>query len=80
VLCLADADGALAGVVYDPVRDELFVPSGEGRMALAQCVALGVSCTPPPVDDLASALVATGFAYVEGRPAGAGTHPARGFS
>ena len=24
VLCLADADGALAGVVYDPVRDELF--------------------------------------------------------
>ena len=24
VLCLADAEGALAGVVYDPVRDELF--------------------------------------------------------
>jgi myo-inositol-1(or 4)-monophosphatase len=66
VLCLADAAGALAGVVYDPVRDELFgaergsgawISRGGGAPRRLQTTA---------VADLASALVATGFAYVKG--------------
>ncbi|MEX2045802.1 MAG: inositol monophosphatase family protein [Chloroflexota bacterium] len=63
-ICLADAEGAIAGVVYDPVRDELFsaergagarVARGDGSRALRTTA----------VSDLASALVATGFAYVK---------------
>jgi len=66
VLCLADAEGALAGVVHDPVRDELFgaergrgawVSRGGGAPRRLHTTAVG---------DLASALVATGFAYVKG--------------
>jgi len=65
VLCLADAEGAVAGVVYDPVRDELFgaergrgawVSRGGGPQRELHTTA---------VADLASALVATGFAYVK---------------
>jgi myo-inositol-1(or 4)-monophosphatase len=65
VLCVADADGAIAGVVYDPVRDELFgaergsgawVSRGGGKPSRLHTTA---------VAELASALVATGFAYVK---------------
>lgn len=63
-ICLADADGAAAGVVYDPVRDELF---GAERGAGAW-VSRGNRAARPlrttEVGDLGSALVATGFAYV----------------
>jgi myo-inositol-1(or 4)-monophosphatase len=64
VICLADSDGALAGVVYDPVRDELFgaerglgawVSRGGGSPRALRTTA---------VAELGSALVATGFAYV----------------
>ena len=64
VLCLADTDGALAGVVYDPVRDELF---GAERGAGAWMSRGGGSPRPlrtTSVANLGSALVATGFAYV----------------
>ena len=64
VLCLADKDGALAGVVYDAVRDELF---GAQRGAGAWMSRGGGSPRPlrtTAVADLGSALVATGFAYV----------------
>jgi len=54
----ADADGGLAGVVYDPLRDELFSAArgggaflGERRLATSD------------VSDVGLALVATGFSY-----------------
>jgi myo-inositol-1(or 4)-monophosphatase len=57
-ICCADAGGPLAGVVFDPVRDELFSATrgggarlGERRLAVTD------------KRDLASALVATGFGY-----------------
>jgi len=64
VICLADAEGALAGVVYDPVREELF---GAERGAGAWVSRGGGSPWPlrtTEVADLGRALVATGFAYV----------------
>jgi myo-inositol-1(or 4)-monophosphatase len=64
-LCLADADGALVGVVYDPVRDELFSAArGNGaRVSRGGGAQRGLRTTA--VADLGSALVATGFAYVK---------------
>jgi myo-inositol-1(or 4)-monophosphatase len=65
-LCLADAEGALAGVVYDPVRDELF-GAERGRGAwVARDGGAPRELHTTAVVDLASALVATGFAYVKG--------------
>jgi myo-inositol-1(or 4)-monophosphatase len=64
VLCLADADSALVGVVYDPVRDELY---GAERGAGAWVSRGGGSPRPlstTDAADLRSTLVATGFAYV----------------
>lgn len=64
VLCLADAEGALAGVVFDPVRDELFgAERGNGAWVTRGAGAQRALRTTS-VADLASALVATGFAYV----------------
>ena len=58
-ICCADADGALAAVVFDPLRDELFSSArgggaylGDGRLRVTE------------KRDLASALIATGFGYV----------------
>jgi fructose-1,6-bisphosphatase/inositol monophosphatase family enzyme len=57
-IALEDGDGVAAGVVLDPVRDELFAAvRGEGswlageRLAVSECGALD------------AALIATGFAY-----------------
>ena len=57
-ICCADTRGPLAGVVFDPLRDELFSTSrgagaylGDRRLAVTDN------------RDLASALVATGFGY-----------------
>jgi len=58
-ICCADADGALAGVVYDPLRDELFSATRGGGARLGDRP-LRVS----EKADLPTALVATGFAYV----------------
>lgn len=53
-----DAAGAVAGVVYDPLRDELFTAARGG----------GATCNGAPLavreaTDLAQALIATGFSY-----------------
>ena len=57
-ICCADSSGALAGVVFDPLRDELFSAVQGGGAWLGE-QRLRVS----DKKDLASALVATGFGY-----------------
>jgi myo-inositol-1(or 4)-monophosphatase len=51
-------DGMLVGVVLDPIRDECFAATRSGEATLN-----GSSITASTRDDLATALVATGFAY-----------------
>jgi len=58
-ICCADADGPLAGVVYDPLRGELF-SAARGSGARLGNARLAVTDKA----DLASALIATGFGYV----------------
>ena len=58
-ICCADADGPLAGVVFDPMRDELF-SAARGAGAHLGSARLAVTGKR----ELASALVATGFGYV----------------
>ena len=53
-----DDDGGVAGVVLDPLRDELFAGARGGRPTLN-----GVECSGSQQSELDSALVATGFAY-----------------
>jgi myo-inositol-1(or 4)-monophosphatase len=53
-----DVDGALAGVVLDPVRDELFTATRSGPAQLG-----GAPIAGSGGDDLAIALIATGFGY-----------------
>jgi myo-inositol-1(or 4)-monophosphatase len=53
-----DDDGGLAGVVFDPLRDELFAGERGGRATLN-----GVAVAGSRASDLATSLVATGFAY-----------------
>jgi myo-inositol-1(or 4)-monophosphatase len=53
-----DADGALVGVVYDPMRDELWSAERDGP---ARCD--GRELRGSTKADLASAMVATGFGY-----------------
>lgn len=65
VLCLADTDGALAGVVYDPVRDELFSAARGSGAHVSRAGGARRPLRTTAVADLASALVATGFAYVK---------------
>jgi len=58
-ICCADAAGPLAGVVFDPVRDELFSASRGGGARLGDR-RLAVTDRR----DLASSLIATGFGYL----------------
>lgn len=53
-----DADGAIVGVVLDPVRDELFAATRSGAATLD-----GHPIAGSGRDDISRALVATGFAY-----------------
>jgi myo-inositol-1(or 4)-monophosphatase len=53
-----DAEGALAGVVYDPLRDELFSAERDGPPLLD-----GTPIHASTREDLATALVGTGFGY-----------------
>jgi myo-inositol-1(or 4)-monophosphatase len=53
-----DSDGTLAGVVLDPVRDECFTATRSGRAELN-----GSEIAAAGREELATALVATGFAY-----------------
>ena len=57
-VALEDREGSLAGVVYDPSRDELFAAQRSGGATLGGR-AISVRDAPP----LAEALVATGFGY-----------------
>ena len=58
-ICCADTGGPLAGVVFDPLRDELFTAARGGGAHLA-----GRRLAVTDKRDLASALIATGFGYV----------------
>jgi myo-inositol-1(or 4)-monophosphatase len=53
-----DADGALAGVVFDPMRDETWAATRDGDATLD-----GARVRAPARGTLATALVATGFGY-----------------
>ena len=53
-----DASGTLAGVIYDPMRDELWSAERDGPALLD-----GRSITASTRTDLATALIATGFGY-----------------
>jgi myo-inositol-1(or 4)-monophosphatase len=53
-----DADGALAGVVFDPLRGELFAATRDSGPLLN-----GEPCAAAPRRPLAESLLATGFAY-----------------
>jgi myo-inositol-1(or 4)-monophosphatase len=57
-IAVADDDGAIAGAVYEPVRDECFVAQREGGSTL-NGRPLGPLFAPP----LAEALIGTGFSY-----------------
>jgi myo-inositol-1(or 4)-monophosphatase len=58
-ICSTDPSGALAGVIYDPLREELFTATRNGG-AYAGEARLAVTGKT----ELASALIGTGFAYV----------------
>ncbi|HET8978970.1 MAG TPA: inositol monophosphatase family protein [Solirubrobacteraceae bacterium] len=53
-----DADGALVGVVLDPVREETFAATRSGEPTLN-----GAGIHASTQDDLSTSLVATGFGY-----------------
>jgi myo-inositol-1(or 4)-monophosphatase len=57
-IACADAQGALAGVVLDPIRDELFAAARGGGTAMQ-----GRRVRASRVADAGLALVATGFSY-----------------
>jgi myo-inositol-1(or 4)-monophosphatase len=57
-VAVEDADGTLAGVVFDPVRDELW-GARRGGPALLD----GAEVRGSQREDLATAMVATGFGY-----------------
>jgi len=57
-VAVEDADGVLAGVVYDPMADELWSAARDGDPAMN-----GAPVRSPVRADLGTALVATGFGY-----------------
>jgi myo-inositol-1(or 4)-monophosphatase len=64
-----DGEGALAGVVYDPLREEMWAARRDGPATLD-----GEPLRPRRSGELATALVATGFGYDAGvRAVQAGT-------
>jgi myo-inositol-1(or 4)-monophosphatase len=60
-IAVEDADGPLAGVVFDPMRGECWSAERGGRPLLD-----GAPVTASGREDLATALVATGFGYDAG--------------
>jgi myo-inositol-1(or 4)-monophosphatase len=54
-----DAEGGIAGVVLDPIRDEIFIGSRDGGLPTLN----GVEVRGSQCAQLAPALVGTGFAY-----------------
>jgi myo-inositol-1(or 4)-monophosphatase len=57
-VAVTDAQGSLAGAVYDPCRDELFTATRDGAPLLN-----GAPIVASTRAELSSAMVATGFAY-----------------
>lgn len=57
-VAVRDAHGVLAGVVFDPCRNELFTATRGGDALLN-----GTPLVPSACSDLATAMVSTGFAY-----------------
>jgi myo-inositol-1(or 4)-monophosphatase len=57
-IAVEDSDGALAGVVYDPMRDECWAATRDGEPTLN-----GQRIEGSSRDELATAMVATGFGY-----------------
>jgi myo-inositol-1(or 4)-monophosphatase len=66
-VAVRDREGAAAGAVLDPLRGELFSASRDGEARLGDAVLAGSAC-----DELARAIVGTGFAYDAGVRAGQG--------
>ncbi|MGH2828943.1 MAG: inositol monophosphatase family protein [Actinomycetota bacterium] len=63
-VAVEDADGALAGVVHDPLRDETFAAArGSGATCNGEPIAASA------LTDVSTALVATGFGYGAGERA-----------
>jgi myo-inositol-1(or 4)-monophosphatase len=60
-VAVQDDDGPLVGAIFDPCRDELFGATRDGPPLLN-----GAPIAPSECADLASAMVATGFAYDAG--------------
>jgi myo-inositol-1(or 4)-monophosphatase len=59
-VAVEDAEGSIAGVVYDPMREEMWACTRDGSPMLnGSVVAAGTR------DDLATSMVATGFGYEE---------------
>jgi len=63
-ICLADATGALVGVVYDPLRDELFAAKRGAGAHVSRRGGSPRALRTTAATGLGRALVATGFAYV----------------
>ena len=57
-VAVEDGQGALAGAIFDPMREELFCARRDGPVELDGRAVSASSC-----EDLATAMVATGFAY-----------------
>jgi myo-inositol-1(or 4)-monophosphatase len=57
-VAVRDAEGVLAGAIFDPCRDELFTATRRGESLLN-----GTPLVPSDCSDLATAMIATGFAY-----------------
>ncbi len=62
-VAVRDGEQTLAGAVYDPNRDELFTATREGPALLAGPAGTVELRGPARDSDLATAMVATGFAY-----------------
>jgi myo-inositol-1(or 4)-monophosphatase len=57
-VAVRDSSGVLAGAIFDPCRKELFTATRSGEALLN-----GTPLAPSECSDLATAMVATGFAY-----------------
>jgi myo-inositol-1(or 4)-monophosphatase len=57
-VAVRDDRGVLAGAIFDPCRDELYTATRDGAALLN-----GASLVPSQCSELATAMVATGFAY-----------------
>jgi myo-inositol-1(or 4)-monophosphatase len=62
-VAVEDADGALAGVIFDPMRDELFCARRDGAAVLNVPGLDRRTLTGSRCENLSTAMVATGFAY-----------------